>query len=73
MSNGEPYGPHHFKQLVKQLYIISKSCYTSYTDLLDITPAEKDILWACIDEENEARQQIIEKAKQKNSSSKGRR
>lgn len=50
-SDGKPYGPVKFKLLVKELYLIAKNCYTSYTDLLNITPAERDELINLIIEE----------------------
>ena len=43
-TNGEPYAPWKYKQLVKELYIISKNIHTSYTELLDISPTERDYL-----------------------------
>ena len=53
-KDGKPYGPERYKSLVKNLYIISKNTYTSYTDLRDkITPSEMTALLNLIHEENE--------------------
>ena len=50
-SEGQPYAPIRFKEIVKECYIISKNCNTSYTDLLTITPAEKNYMLEFIMEE----------------------
>lgn len=50
-KDGQPYGPFRFKEIVKQCYIISTKCNTSYTDLLSITPVERDYLFEFIMEE----------------------
>ena len=42
--NDKPYGPTRYKQIVRECYIISKNCNTSYTDLMEITPAERNYL-----------------------------
>lgn len=43
-EDGKPYGPIRYKEIVKELYAISKACNTSYTDLLKITPTEKNYM-----------------------------
>lgn len=50
-SDGKPYGPYRYKEIVKQCYIISTKCNTSYTDLMNITPIERDYLFEFIVEE----------------------
>lgn len=43
-SDGKPYGPAHYKELVKQLYFISSNIHTSYEELKNITPTEREYL-----------------------------
>lgn len=63
-KDGKPYGPERYKSLVKNLYIISKNTYTSYTDLRDkITPSEMTALLNLIYEENEETKRYVEKLK----------
>lgn len=64
-KDGRPYGPERYKSLIRNLYIISKNTYTSYTDLRDkITPAEMNALLGLIKEEQESNQKYIEKLKE---------
>ena len=62
-SDGQPYGPKRYKQIVKECYLIAKNCNTPYTNLLDITPSEKNLLLDLILEENRRSQEQIEKVK----------
>ena len=66
MSNGEPYGPHRYKQIIKEAYIIAKSTNTPYTEILDITPTERNELLNLILEENRKSEEAIEKIKAEN-------
>ena len=52
-SDGKPYGPWKYKEIVKELFIISKNTGTSYNELLLITPREKEYLQECIIEFSE--------------------
>lgn len=61
-----PYGLYRYDELVRECYFISSSINTSYTDLLDITPKEKNLLIRYINEKNKAEQEAIEKARKKN-------
>ena len=65
-SDGKPYGPIRFKQLVKECYLIAKNTNTPYTALLDITPTEKDELINLIVEENKRSEEAIEKMRTMN-------
>jgi len=59
-KDGQPYGPYRFKEIVKQCYIISTKCNTSYTDLLNITPVERDYLFEFIMEELRETQKLTQ-------------
>lgn len=67
-EDGKPYGPFRYKEIVKERYIISKRCNTSYTDVGDMTPREKNYLLEFIadeiQKEEEAKQKLIEKQKE---------
>ena len=65
-KDGKPYGPIRFRQIVKELYILSKQLNSSYTDLLDITPTERDLLINFIIEENKKSEETMEKIKAEN-------
>lgn len=64
-DKGEPYGPWKYKQLVRECYLISKNCNTSYSDLMDITPTERAYLLQLISDEIKKSQEAVEEAKQK--------
>lgn len=60
-SDGKPYGPYRYKEIVKECYLISKNCNTSYVDLLKITPIERDYLYEFILEEYQKTEELIKK------------
>lgn len=60
-SDGQPYGPTRFKEIVKECFIISKNCATSYTDLMNITPVEKNYMLEFIAEEMKNAEQTIKR------------
>lgn len=62
-SNGNPYGPTRYKQIVKECYIISKNINTSYTDLLNITPIERGYLIEFLVEDAKRRKEEMDKAR----------
>lgn len=61
-SDGKPYGPFRYKEIVKECYLISKNCNTSYTDLMNITPIEKNYLLEFIAEEFQKTEELMKKA-----------
>ena len=40
-GNKIPYSKVRLKELIKQCYMISKNCNTSYNDVLEMTPIER--------------------------------
>ena len=60
-SDGKPYAPIRYEQIVEECYAISKRINTSYNDLKQITPLERTYLLQFIrkdlERENELRQQ----------------
>ena len=59
-SDGKPYGPIRYKELVKDSYLISKNLNTSYTDVLKLTPRERDYIMEFIIEDEENKKKLIE-------------
>lgn len=66
-SDGQPYGPWRYKQIVKECYLISKNCNTSYTDILNINPTERGYLLEFISDEYKKTNEMIEESKKKKS------
>ena len=66
-SDGTPYGPKRYKEIVKECWYISDNLHTSYTDVLDLSFQERFYLIQYINEKQEATKEAIEKAKTKKS------
>ncbi len=64
-EDGKPYGPFRYKEIVKERYIISKYCNTSYTDLANVTPTERNYLLEFATEECDKAKEIAEEMKNK--------
>ena len=64
-SDGSPYGPKHFKDIVKECWFISDSLHTSYTDVLKISYQERVYLLELIKEKQDAIQKAVDASKQK--------
>lgn len=62
-SDGRPYGPVRYREIVQERYYISKYCNTSYNDVGDITPLERQYLLSFIKDEMEKQQQYIAQQK----------
>lgn len=59
-SEGNPYGPARFEEIVRERYLISKHCNTSYTDLDKVSPIERQYLLSFIYDELQKQQELIE-------------
>ncbi len=59
-SDGTPYGPKRFKEIVKECWYISDNLNTSYSDVLDLSFQERFYLIELINEKQEKTQQAIE-------------
>lgn len=64
-SDGRPYGPIRFKEIVKERYLISKTINTSYNEIGEITPLERKYIAEFIIEEIKAQEKANEEFKQK--------
>lgn len=62
-SDGRPYAPIRYKEIVEERYQISKHTHTSYDDLANVTPLERRYLLEFIkrdlEHENEIRKNIL--------------
>lgn len=64
-KEGKPYGPHRFKELVRERYLISKNINTSYNDIGRITPREREYIIQFIADEIKRSKELIDQQKQK--------
>ena len=64
-SDGRPYGPIRYQQIVKECYIISKNSNTSYNDVLKMTPTERESIIRYISDEFKKTQEAMEQNKNK--------
>lgn len=67
-KDGKPYGPKHYKDLVKQCWYISDQLHTSYTDILDLSVTERVMLLGFINEKLEDTQEALDKIAAENNS-----
>ena len=65
-SDGTPYGPKRYKEIVKECWYISDNLHTSYTDVLDLSFLERVYLIECINKKAEDTKKEIEKINSKN-------
>lgn len=65
-DDGKPYGPWRYKQIVQECYIITKNTNTPYSDVLKMTPAERDLFIGFLSEDFKKQQEQLDKAKQGN-------
>ena len=64
-GNEVPYGPTRLKELIRQNYLISKNCSTSYNDVLSLTPIERDYLIEFIIQEADEAKRMIKESKER--------
>ena len=62
-NDGTPYGPKHYKELVKECWYVSDNLHTSYTDVLNLAYQDRIYLIECINEKKEATAQAIAEAR----------
>ena len=58
-SDGQPYAPLRYQELVKQRYIISNRCNTSYIEVGEMTPTERNLILGYIQDEIRKENQIV--------------
>jgi hypothetical protein len=62
-DKGKPYGPWRYKNIVKECYIITKNTNTPYSDILSMTPTERELMIEFLSEDFKKQQENIEQAK----------
>ena len=60
-KDGKPWGPERYKAIVKERYLISKNLNTSYNDIGNITPIEREYLLSFIDEDLKRTKDMLNK------------
>lgn len=63
-SNGEDYGPIRYKQIAKERWYISKNLHTSYNEVGELTPIERNYLIEFTLEDLDREKESMEKLKQ---------
>lgn len=64
-KDGKPLGPKRFKEIVKERYLISKNLNTSYNEVGQITPIEREYLLEFLNDEAKRSQDLIDKQRNK--------
>lgn len=64
-KDGKPYGPVRFKEIVRERYLISKNLNTSYNEIGQITPTERQYLIEFIAEEIKMSKKYLDEQAQK--------
>ena len=63
-SDGKPYGPIKYKEIVKERWLIAKNSNIPYSDTETMTPTERYYILEFIAEEVKKTNEAIEKKKQ---------
>ena len=61
-SDGKPYAPVRYAEIVEERYLISKFIHTSYGDLAHVTPLERKYLLEYIKRDIERENEVKRKA-----------
>lgn len=61
-SDGTPYAPKRYKELIKECWYVSDNLHTSYTDVLDLSITERITLIKLIQEKIENTNKALEEA-----------
>ena len=59
-SDGKPYGPKRYKQIIKEIYYVTKAINTSYGDVLAMSPLERGYVLEFLVEETEKKEKLFE-------------
>jgi hypothetical protein len=62
-SDGKPYAPKRYKEIVRERYLISRFSNTSYKDLDNVSPLEREYLLEFIYDEKQKEIEAYEEAK----------
>lgn len=62
-KDGKPYGPIRYKEIVKERYWLTKSLNTSYNEVGEMTPLERQYLLEFLAEEVKRTREVEERRK----------
>lgn len=62
-SDGRPYAPTRLAELVEERYQISKHLHTSYTEVGEMTPLERDYILKYIARDIQQENEMLQKAR----------
>ncbi len=62
-EDGQPYGPQRYREISRELYLVSKHTNTSYEDAKRITPLERGYILEFVLEDLERQKEMYDKAK----------
>lgn len=63
MSDGRPYGPFRYKEIVRECYFITKNTSTSYEEVLDMAPTERGYILEFLKDEFDKTKERMEEIK----------
>ena len=63
-SDGQPYGPKRYRELVRECWYVSDNLHTSYTDVLDLAVMDRISLIRLINEKIENTNKAMEEARE---------
>ena len=64
-SDGRPYAPIRLAELVEERYQISKHLHTSYTEVGEMTPLERDYILKYIARDIQQENEMLQKARER--------
>jgi len=62
-SDGKPYGPIRYKQIVNECYTLTKNAGVTYSDVMGMTPVEREYYLDFLQAEYQRQQEQIERAR----------
>ena len=63
-SDGKPYGPRRLSEIIEERYQISKHLNTSYNDVGEMTPTEREYVLRCIANDIQQQNEMIRKSQE---------
>ena len=58
-SDGKPYGPIRYRQLVHERYLLAKKAHISYEESGKLTPTERNIIFNIMNEERKREEEEL--------------
>ena len=61
--DGKPFGPIKYKELVREAYILAKHCNISYSEVMNMTPTERQYMLEFLKEDMDREKESLNKIK----------